>query len=79
FAESKDYIISIPPLESKRREKVINSVSIKSLVGETDSPVVGKTPQDVIKSIEYIASIKEISVEKAAIATTKNLRAFFSI
>jgi TatD DNase family protein len=77
--ESNNYLISIPPLESNRRSKVIKAISINNIVGETDSPVVGKTPEDVIKSLQFIASSKGITLENAAIAATKNLRAFFSI
>jgi len=72
-------IISVPPFDSKKRRAAIKAVGIGSIVAETDSPVVGKTPSDVFKSIAIIAAARGISYEEAIARTTENLRNFFRI
>jgi TatD DNase family protein len=77
--EKKEHVISIPPLESGRRKKVIEAIGIESIVAETDSPAVGKSPSDVRKAIDYIARVKGIAFEEAAERTTENVRGLFYI
>ena len=76
---SREYIISVPPVENSKRKEAIKSVDIRSLVAETDSPVVGKTPMDVMRSLEMIAKLRGIEVSEAAQVTTDRLREFFYI
>ena len=73
------YLISIPPIESSRRKRVINELSIDSIAVETDSPVVGKSPLDVIRIVEWIAEIKGISFDDASMRITQNVKKLFSL
>lgn len=77
--ESRGYLMSVPPVESSRRKDAIRAISLKNIVVETDSPVVGKTPLDVKRSLEMIAKIREMGVSELAQITTDNLREFFYI
>ncbi len=78
LAES-GYLISIPPFETSRRRRVINAISVGSIVVETDSPVVGRSPIDVIKTAEWIAQIKGMAFADVAHRTTENVKKLFSI
>jgi len=75
----RGYLISIPPAETSRREKIIQKLSLDSLVAETDSPIVGKTPADVIEVCKTIAKLKGVSLEEVAEQTTENIRNLFYI
>jgi TatD DNase family protein len=75
----RGYLISIPPVETGRRKRVIKSISVNSIVAETDSPVVGRDPTDVVKVCKTIAALKGISIEDVASATTENIRRLFYI
>lgn len=79
IAEKNGYLISIPPLHSAKRRRVIENVEIGTLVTETDAPVAGSIPNDVKKSIEYIAQIKGMSIDDVARKTSENVREFFYI
>ncbi len=73
------YLISIPPIESSRRRRIINELGIDSIAVETDSPVVGKSPLDVIRTVEWIAEIKGISFNEASMRITQNVKKLFSL
>ncbi len=73
------YLISIPPEESSRRKRVINALGINSISVETDSPVVGKSPLDVIKVIEWISAIKGVPFGEASMRITENVKKLFSL
>lgn len=75
----KGWLISMPPIESGKRKRIINEIDLINMVTETDSPVVGKTPADVSKVIDYIARIKDVSPGEVAEQTTKNVKGFFGI
>ena len=75
----RGYIISVPPVRSEERERAIKEVDINSIVAETDSPVVGKSPIDVINSLSIISSVRNMDVNEIAEMTTNNLREFFYI
>ncbi len=75
----KGYLISIPPIKSGKRKRIIKEVDLKSIVVETDSPIVGKTPADVIRVCETIAELKGVSLEEVATITTENIRRLFYI
>lgn len=79
IAEARGYMISIPPIESGKRKRVIKEVPISMLVAETDSPAVGATPKDVERAVRMIAEIKGIDYEKAAEVLTFNAKEFFNI
>lgn len=76
--ERMGYMLSIPPLESSRRRKIIKEVSIDNIMVESDSPVATKSPKEVRKAIEMVAEEKRISFERAAEATVANTKRFFT-
>ncbi len=73
------YFISIPPTESSKRKRAVKAMPIEQILVETDSPVVGAIPSDVLKSIELVAKYKEMSVEEVARQTSSNTRNLFFI
>ncbi len=73
------YLLSIPPIESPRRRRVINALDIDSIAVETDPPAVGKSPLDVIKIVEWIAEIKGIPFNEASLRITQNVKKLFSL
>ncbi len=75
----KGYFISIPPAMTGKRKRIIKEVSLSKIVVETDSPIVGETPADVIGVCETIAKIKGVSLEEVAAKTTENIRRLFYI
>lgn len=76
---NKGYLISIPPAVTGKRKRIINAVSISNLVVETDSPIVGETPADVIGVCETIAKLKGVTLDEVAAKTTENIRRLFYI
>jgi TatD DNase family protein len=78
-AVEKGYYISIPPISSSTREKIIKHVPLESLMLETDAPFIGKEPSDVIKSAEMIAKTKGVNIEEVANTTTNNCVKLFNL
>lgn len=72
-------LISITPIHSKQRRTIINSVDIEYIVVETDAPYVGRTPEAVKDSINYICDVKNIDFETIAHKTAGNAMRFFNI
>ncbi len=77
--EKRGYLLSIPPLDYARYNRVINAVDISTLVCETDFPAVGKTPSDVLKTIEKIAKIKNKEITFTGELITQTIKAYFDI
>lgn len=73
------YLISIPPIESGRRKRIIKEIDLSSIAAETDSPVVGKIPADVAKVIDYISRLKNMGFEEAGEAVTETIKDYFYI
>ena len=69
--------VSIVPLHSKIRRKVINAIELEYLLVETDAPAVVRLPEDVEKSVQYISEVKNLDFSVVAEQTTKNARKFF--
>lgn len=78
-AVSLGALISICPLHSKERRKVINSLPINSLVVETDSPYVVRTFYEVQKAIDYISEVRGMEAEEVAEKTAANAVRFFNL
>ncbi len=72
------YMISIPPLPSSSRRKVIKHVPIQQLMAETDCPIVGKVPYDAEKSARLIAEAKGLSFEETCKQLSENTKRFFN-
>jgi TatD DNase family protein len=77
--ERLGYMISVPPLESGRRRKVIKEVSIDNIMVESDAPAAVKSLTDISKAVEIIAEEKRITYEQAARAVVANTKRFFGI
>ena len=73
------YLISIPPTESSRRKRVINALNISNISVETDSPVVGKSPLDVIRTVEWISELKGLPFNETSARITENVKKLFSL
>ncbi len=72
-------LVSICPLRSKERKKVINSLELENLLVETDSPYVVRTFYDVQAAIDYIAEAKGFDRDVVAEQTARNAMRFFNI
>jgi TatD DNase family protein len=79
IATGRGYMISIPPVESGKRKRVIKETDIGMLLTEADSPVVGASPKDVERAVRMIGGIKGIDYERAAQVLTANAKKFFNI
>ena len=77
--ERKGYMISVPPVQSSRRSKVIKEIAIDNIMAESDAPVVGISPASVDRSIGIVSEAKKIDFAKTADILTKNTKRFFGI
>jgi TatD DNase family protein len=78
-AAGAGHYISIPPLHSKERKKVIKEVALDLLLAESDAPAIGKEPLAALESAAMIAEAKEKDAESVKAALEKNCRKLFSI
>jgi TatD DNase family protein len=78
-AEKMGWLVSIPPIESSRMKRVIKELDLSTIVAETDSPAVGKSPSDVIKVVEKIAELKGITPDEAGERITNTIKEYFYI
>lgn len=77
--EKKGWLISVPPINSSKRSKIIKEIAIDNIMAESDAPIVGATPRDVEKSIEIVAEAKRIEFKRAAELLTQNTKKFFRL
>lgn len=77
--EKEGYMISVPPIDSSRRSKVIKEIAIDNIMAESDAPVVGVSPKDVERAIKIVAEAKRIEFVRAADLLTQNTKRFFRI
>ncbi|MEM3212164.1 MAG: TatD family hydrolase [Candidatus Micrarchaeaceae archaeon] len=73
------YIISVPPFLDKRRKKIISLLDINNIAVETDSPVAGKSPAEIVKLVDEIAKIKNLDKEAVANGIAQTIRNLFGI
>ena len=74
------YFFSIPPsvVRSRQKQKLVKQLPLSRLLVETDSPVLGPSPDErnepanLSLSIKAIAELKNISVEEVVAAVSKN-------
>jgi TatD DNase family protein len=86
-AAKKGYFFSIPPsvVRSQQKRKLVKSLPAGCLLLETDSPVLGPTPDErneprnVLISAGEISRIKGIPVEKVIEITTRSAEHLFHI
>ena len=77
--EKNGWLISVPPIDSSKRGKIIKEIAIDNIMAESDAPIVGTTPRDVEKSIEIVAEAKRIEFKRAADLLTQNTKKFFRL
>ncbi|MEM2251489.1 MAG: TatD family hydrolase [Candidatus Hadarchaeales archaeon] len=78
------YISATPAVEfSEAHKRAIRETPLERLLLETDSPVkyrgVPSGPQDITKTLEGVARLKEVEKAKVAEITTENATEFFNI
>jgi TatD DNase family protein len=71
-------MISVPPVDSKKRADAIKEMSLEHIMAESDSPIVGATPRDVEKAVRTVAALKGMSFESTADVLTNNTKNFFN-
>lgn len=70
--------LSFPPLPSGARKKALVRAPLENILAETDAPVIARKPEEVVKSVEYIAGIKKLDFEEVAMQTAKNAARLFN-
>jgi TatD DNase family protein len=78
-AEEGKGFLSIPPIKSKERKKIIGQISLDKILCESDAPAAGKMPEDTIESIKMVAEIKKIELEETKKQILKNTISFFRL
>jgi TatD DNase family protein len=74
------YFFSIPPsvVRSRQKQKLVKRLPLSCLLIETDSPVLGPTPDErnepanIRQSIKAIAELKDVSEEEVIVAVCEN-------
>jgi len=74
------YFFSIPPsvVRSRQKQKLVKQLPLSCLLVETDSPVLGPTPQgrnepaNLLQSVRAIAALKDIPEETVIAAVLEN-------
>ncbi len=74
-----DFYISIPPIRSKKRKKVIISTQITKLLIETDYPYIGKTLEKIKESALQIAEYKCLQLAEVYNQTYINACRLFNL
>ena len=72
-------LLSFPPLPSKSRERAIRLAPLEKILVETDAPAAARSPREITKAIEYVASVKRLSFEDVARQTAKNAARLFNL
>jgi len=78
LASENNYYISIPPIKSKERKKIIKQIPLDYLLIESDAPYLGKVSLDCLKSAAMIAEYKNISIKEVLERTFLNAKIIFS-
>jgi TatD DNase family protein len=79
------YFFSIPPsvIRSQQKQNLVKRLPLSCLLVESDSPVLGPSPEErnepanVVVAIEAIAELKNVSREAVIEAVTENTRRLF--
>lgn len=75
----RGYSISVPPMESSSREKMLRVVPLEFLAIESDAPFIGRRPIGIIKSAEIIARALSAGFGEVEKATLVNAKRFFGL
>jgi TatD DNase family protein len=80
------FFFSVPPsvVRSKQKQKLVRRLPLEAILLETDSPVLGPTPQErnepanLRVSLRSVAEIKGIAEEAVAEAVVENQKKLFT-
>ena len=88
-AEKRGWLVSLPTIKSKSREKIAKALSFESLACETDSPFLWKDekddgfarnePANVVEAYTAIAQARKQPLEEVAERVSENARKFFGL
>jgi len=73
----KDVLISVPPIRSKERKKIIRRIDLSHLATESDAPYIGKTPEATAESVRQIAEYKEMETGEVEKNVLENMERVF--
>lgn len=84
---SKGYFFSIPPsiVRSEQKQKLVKALPLELLLLESDAPVlapvkdVRNEPANIRVSAEWIAKLKNVSIDKVIEVTSENSRRIFGL
>ncbi len=79
IAVERGWFVSIPPLKSKQRKKIIKNIPIEHLLVESDAPYVAKHSADTMNSIKMISEYKGIPAQDVMNITFENACRLFKI
>jgi TatD DNase family protein len=79
MAAEHGFLISVPPVPSRTREKIIKHIPLENLLLETDAPYLGGEPSEINGSAQLVAGIKGMEVEEVSKVTTKSCVALFDL
>jgi TatD DNase family protein len=79
------YFFSIPPsvVRSRQKQKLVKQLPLSCLLIETDSPVLGPSPEErnepanLLQSINAIAELKDIPAEEVIAAVSENTKRLY--
>jgi len=79
IAVDAGWFVSIPPIRSKNRKKVIQNLGIENLLVESDAPYIAKKSIDAIESVKMIAEYNKLSQNEVLDKTYQNACKLFKI
>lgn len=82
-AAKQGFVVSLPTLKSKDREKIMKNTPLESLICETDSPFLWQTgrnePANVVEVYERISRAKQIALEKVEEKVLETVQTTFNL
>ena len=78
-AADAGFYLTTPPVKSASRVKMLAEFPLERIMLESDSPYVGKTPEDAKKAAAIVALAKGISIQEALKSSTENAVKFFGL
>jgi TatD DNase family protein len=73
------YSFTVPPAASRSRARTVAQMPLDSVMLESDSPFVGKTPCGALEAAPAVAKAKGISTDRVLITSTANAQRFYRI
>lgn len=73
------WFVSVPPINSSKRERAIKVIPLAQLMAESDAPAIGSSPKDVEMSVRIIAGAKGVDFARAAEMVRENTKTFFNL